>query len=299
MAKTASRAKERRQERERQRRRNRQITLIAVIGIAAALLVGLLIVSSSPAEAPIPEGVLEKYDNITRTTTSEGYPRLGEPDAPVRVVEYSSFSCPACASFHDTVFPQLLERVREGEINFTFVPLQIGPIPNPGGAARAALCAGEQGLFWEYHDVLFDWHTRFGNTAFSSNRLTSGVSAMGLDAGAFNQCFNSDRISAIVETALLSNISSTPSITVNDVTVEPTLGAIESAIIQRLPANFVPISQRQPVIAPDVEEASDDEAPEGEATQEVGAEPTAEADGGEAEGEETAEPEPEATTESN
>ena len=89
-----------------------------------------------------------------------------------------------------------------GQVLFTYVPLNTGSIPNAPGASRAALCAGQQGRFWEMHDVLFDWQTRYGNTAFSQNRLLTGVEKLGLSSGDFTNCFNSADISATLDAAI-------------------------------------------------------------------------------------------------
>ncbi len=126
---------------------------------------------------------------------------------------------------------------------FTYVPLQTGSVPNAPGASRAALCAGQQGLFWEMHDVLFDWQTRYGNTAFSQNRLLAGVEQLGMNGAAFTSCFNSADISATLNAALNEEVSSTPTIRVNGVTVDgggtiPSAATILEAIDDATPDDW-------------------------------------------------------------
>ena len=133
--------------------------------------------------------------------------------------EYASFACPGCESFHRDSFDAVLERVKTGQVLFTYVPLNTGSIPNAPGASRAALCAGQQGMFWEMHDVLFDWQTLYGNTAFSQNRLLTGVERLGLDSPAFTACFNSAGISRMLDAAANEGVSTTPTLRVNGVTV--------------------------------------------------------------------------------
>ena len=150
---------------------------------------------------------------------------------------------PGCETLHSNSFDALLERVRDGQVLFTYVPLQTGAVPNAAGAARAALCAGQQAMFWEMHDVLFDWQTRYGNTAFSQNRLLAGVESLGLNGGAFTNCFNSAGISAILDAALNEDVSVTPTIRVNGVTVDagqavPATTAILDAIDGATPADW-------------------------------------------------------------
>lgn len=237
---SAKAAKIRREEREKQRRRQQQQYIVIGLVVAAVLVVGLFIISSRPADAPIPEGVTEKYDGFEIGTTSENFPRLGAADAPVQIEEFSSFSCPGCKSFHDEVFPAILERVRAGHVAFTYVPMLTGSIENAEGAARAALCAGEQGKFWEMHDVLFDWHGRYVNNAFTSNRLSSGAEALGLNIGTFNSCFSSEKITNIISVANAKGIQSTPTVRVNGQTVGLTVAEITTAIDSYGPFDTLP-----------------------------------------------------------
>src|SRR5690606_15287519 len=94
--------------------------------------------------------------------------------------------------FHKSVFPNLLSYIESGAINFVYVPLQTGSVPNAEGAARTAICAGEQGQFWQMHDVLFSWHEIFVNSAFQDSRIRTGVQNLGLNTGEFNSCFRSN-----------------------------------------------------------------------------------------------------------
>lgn len=291
MSKT-SRTKERRVERERRRRRNQQMLAVAIVVVVIVLLGGLLLTRALPSEVGIPEGVAERYEGLRTGVTDEGFPRLGEPDAPVRVVEYSSFSCPGCGAFHSQAVPGLVERVRDGDISFTYVPLLTGNVPNAEGAARTALCAGEQGQFWPMHDVLFSWQ---GDLAapFTDGRLRAAVSALELNENTFTQCFNSDRISSVLSRAQAENVLSTPTITVNGVTVEPsagpgavpTLDDVNRAINEAL-ALLGRVPGQQPVEEPEAEttpepepEATPEVTPEPEATAEATAEPEAEENG--------------------
>jgi protein-disulfide isomerase len=118
-----TRTRERRQEREKERRRQRQFVIVGVVAAVAVLAVILFLLVNQPAEAPIPEYALTRYVDVEQGLSEEGYPRIGNPDAPVRVKEYSSFDCPHCRDFHDEVFPALLDRAKAGEIIFTYVPL--------------------------------------------------------------------------------------------------------------------------------------------------------------------------------
>ncbi len=219
MAKKASRTREARQRRQRQRRQNRWMILLLAIVIVAVVAVAMIIVSNQPVEAYIPPDLTERYDGITRSFSVEGYPQLGDLDAPVTLDEYASFACPGCEALHSDSFDAILDRVRGGQALYTFVPMQTGSIPNAQGAARAALCAGRQGMFWEMHDVLFDWQTRYANTAFSQNRLLAGAEGLELNTTTLTNCFNSAAISETLNSALSEDVTGTPTVQVNGVTI--------------------------------------------------------------------------------
>jgi protein-disulfide isomerase len=152
----------------------------------------ILLITQLPAEAPIPEGVQTRYVDVEQGESDAGFPRLGSPTAPVQVVEYSSFDCVGCKNFHEAAITGIVERVRAGNLSFTYVPQYgTGSVTNGQGAARAALCAAEQGQFWEFHDTLFHWQNLYGNQAFPQNRILTGVANLELDRGAFDGCVRS------------------------------------------------------------------------------------------------------------
>ncbi len=229
-----SRTLERRKEREKQRRRNRQLMFMATAVVVAIVTVLLIIVSNEPADAPIPEGSAERYADVPVSISEEGFPRLGNPEADVDVKEYSSFTCPHCRSFHEDSLPDLIERARDGEILFIFVPVSAAG-DSSEVAAKAVICGGEQGKYWEMIDALFEWQGLFGNSAYTTNRLLTGADALGLDRGQFTQCFDSastaEVLAAARQAAIEQDIGGTPSVAVNGVLLENrTLETINAAI---------------------------------------------------------------------
>ena len=80
----------------------------------------------------------------------------GSPDAPVVILEYSDFQCPFCQRWFTDVLPELEGRIG-GELALAFAHFPLSQIhPNAEAAHAAAECAGEQGKFWEMHDLLFE-----------------------------------------------------------------------------------------------------------------------------------------------
>lgn len=171
------------------------------------------------------EGAAERYDIYEQSISEEGFPMLGDPDAPIRIVEVSSFDCPACGFFYNQILPVILERVEVGEVNFQYVSIfGTGGIPGGEDAAIAAFCAGEQDAFWAYHGLLFAWQTQ-GALAFNGTRLLNGALALDLDGDAFLECFSSEEVQESLTLArnytasLGADYRGTPTIMINGVRV--------------------------------------------------------------------------------
>ena len=267
MAKKASRTREARQRRQKQRRQNRWMILLLAIVIVAVVAVAMVVVSNQPVEAHIPPDLTERYDDVSRSFSVEGYPQLGDLNAPVTLEEYASFACPGCEALHSDSFDAILDRVRAGQVLFTYVPMQTGSIPNAQGAARAALCAGRQGMFWEMHDVLFDWQTRYANTAYSQNRLLAGAEGLGLNTTTLTNCFNSAAISGTLNSAMTEDVTGTPTVQVNGVTITaeraggvPSTAEIVKAIDDATPNDWGMPDEPPEDAAEETEAASDQEA---------------------------------------
>ncbi len=189
----------------------------------------------------------EHYAGIERGTSEEGMPQLGSPDAPVTIHNYSSFTCPHCATFHDNQFVELLSEIRAGEVRFVFVPVSN---QSSAPATAAAFCAEEQGRFWEMHDLLFSWLGQYGGSAFAQARLVQGAEGLGLDTEAFSACLNAPETQARIEEANAlwfalaqayqgqpNEVTGTPTLTFNGVPPEwgsgaPNIETIRQVIAQ-------------------------------------------------------------------
>lgn len=279
-----TRTRERRKQREQDKGRQQKTTIAIVIGLIAVFAIAVIVLSNMPAEATLPDGLEEQYAGLPKSLTEEGFPVLGNPDAPVSVIEVSSFDCPSCGIFYKTVTTELIDRVRAGEISLTYVPVYgTGGIPNGQGAARAAVCAGEQDAFWTYHSALFSWQDLFGNAAFSGSRLASGADALELDRAAWDSCISSSRPDTVLQEAISyvstlgERFQGTPTILVNGEQITATSGTVHSAIDAALAASGIvpaPIGEEAPA---EVEAEATEEAPvEVEAEVEATEEPVTE-----------------------
>ncbi len=235
-------AKERRALHVRQQQRQQQI----ILGVlAVVLLIGVIafvVISLQPPEATIPDGVQTRYADFESQklmgVTSEGYPFLGAATAPVTIEQFGSFSCPHCLEYHDQVFVNILDEIKAGRAKFVFIPE-----PSYGGfnsepATRAALCAAPQGKFWEMHDVLYSWQTRYATGMNDDRRLSAMAQKLGLDTGALSSCLNSSATTATLTAAsneaTKRNVAATPTIFVNGIQISPPLGNAQSPSLGEL-----------------------------------------------------------------
>jgi len=122
-------------------------------------------------------------------------PIKGDLNAPITIVEFSDFQCPFCARFHSTVFPQLeANYIDTGKVKFVYrdFPIQ-GIHPNAVAASLASECADEQGMFWEYHDLVFEnqnkWQSLSGRIVVDT--FEQYALELGLGTSDFNTCFES------------------------------------------------------------------------------------------------------------
>jgi protein-disulfide isomerase len=180
-------AKERRR---RQKGPSRTLIIIGIVGLALAL-VGVLIVSSG--QNPFaPAGTVVAITPFPRPEANQN--AMGDPNAPVKIEEYSDFQCPACLSFYKDTEKLIAEQyVATNKVYFTYHSMGAWIGPESGAAAEAAYCAGDQGKFWEYHDILFDNWTGENVGAFSAQRLLAFGEALGLKMDEFRSCLDSHK----------------------------------------------------------------------------------------------------------
>lgn len=160
---------------------------------------------------------------------------MGDPNAPVKIIEYGDFQCPFCRHFWQQTEPQIIETyVRTGKVYFEYRSFAfLGP--ESVTAAQAAYCAGDQGRFWEYHDALFANGTGENVGDFTPDKLRGYAATVGLDAKEFDACLTSgkytEQVNQDMETAKANGVHATPSFLINGKLVE---GAQPFEVFQKL-----------------------------------------------------------------
>ena len=122
-------------------------------------------------------------------------PARGSPDAVVSITEFADFQCPYCASARDALNQVLREYPHKVKLVFRSFPLDFHP--DSMLAHRAALAAGEQGKFWEMHDLIFS-HQR----AMKRDDLFSMARSLDLDMDRFASDLQSEKVQREIDADL-------------------------------------------------------------------------------------------------
>jgi protein-disulfide isomerase len=163
---------------------------------------------------------------------------LGNADAPVTIYEYSDFQCPYCRVAAAEIVPALdKDYLATGKAKLIFkIMAFIGQ--ESRWAAEAALCAGDQGKFWEYHNKLYEEQDGENKGTFKVENLKRFAGEIGLDQDEFNTCFDAGKYTAQIADAMDEarnrGVNSTPTFFVGQTQVDSTYDAISTAIDDEL-----------------------------------------------------------------
>jgi len=114
----------------------------------------------------------------------------GDKNAKVTIVEWSDFECPFCTRFYTQTLESIIkEYVDTGKVKFVYRDFPLDFHTNAQKASESAECAGEQGKFWEMHDMLFEKGVSGGVSSFKQF-----ASSIGLDSNKFNECLDSGKM---------------------------------------------------------------------------------------------------------
>jgi protein-disulfide isomerase len=153
----------------------------------------------------------------------------GDPQAPVTIVEFSDFSCPFCRNAESTI-KELLEKY-QGRVRLAYRDFPLTQIHSRAElAAEASRCAGEQGKYWEYHDLLFEHPDKQGR-----DDLMEHARSLKLDDKQFEACLSSGKyklqIQRDIQLGMASGVSGTPGFFVNGTFLN---GAQPAAVFEKI-----------------------------------------------------------------
>ena len=223
--KMSKRQKMREQQRRRQSFNRLGVIFFVIVG---ALLIAFFLIWPNLKASDVSNIV--QITPISTITSVKGT-SMGNPDAPVKMDVWEDFQCSGCLSYTKNLEPQILQTyVETGKVYYTFhfYPFIDGGQGESQDAANAAMCAAEQGRFWDYHKIIFaNW---IGENAgsFTRPRLIAFAHNIDLDMTAFDQCFQkntySTHIQQDVDKGSKLGVPPTPGIFVNDKVVVSSAG---------------------------------------------------------------------------
>ena len=206
--KDVSKRQARREQIRRKEQRGRLMG-IGLISIGAIFVAFLIIYPNFKPAAAISAPVSISRPNVK-------FNAAGNPDAPIKIDEYSDFQCPYCGQFTENTEPELMETyVADGTVYFVYHTFGEFIGSESGASAEAAYCAGDQEKFWEMHDIIFANQAGENAGAFTDRRLIAFAEKLELDMDAFNSCFNGDDYKDLITKdgtdGLAAGIKATPS----------------------------------------------------------------------------------------
>jgi protein-disulfide isomerase len=155
---------------------------------------------------PIPSPPKVKVD-------TEGAPSLGPANAPVTIVEFSDYQCPACRSIHEIV--RQISSIYGDKIHWVFKDYPLRRHKEAFKAAEASYCAQDQGKFWEYREKLYV------ASDLSPENLVNIAAEVGMSREKFSECLQASKYKALVEKntqdAIETGVDRTPSFMINGV----------------------------------------------------------------------------------
>ena len=173
---------------------------IALLGLAAIAWAALKPTQAATEPIQLSEEQLKNSQTLVQAAQPIS---LGQETAPVRILVFSDFTCPACRHFATNVEPNLKsEFVSTGKVELKYYDFPLGGTSEHKWsflAARAARCANDQKKFWEFHDALFRNQSTWAYSSKSpADSFEKYMTEVGGDANAFKTCLNSDKHADVV-----------------------------------------------------------------------------------------------------
>lgn len=182
---------------------NKLIGSVIVVAVISAFLGGYILgaETSGPSEIIIQDSKVGQTDSKSPpaiiSVSLDDDPVKGDPNAPITIVEFSDYQCPFCEKFFSDTLPLIQKNfVETGKVKFVYRDFPIPSIhPNAIPAAVAAECADDQGMFWQYHDKLFENQKQWENLDNQNviSKFEQFSDELGLDSETFNNCLESGK----------------------------------------------------------------------------------------------------------
>ncbi len=211
--------------------------------VVIALIVVLVAVNNNSATDTTEENTHEQQPSI------EGQPTLGDSEAPVSVVEFGDFKCPACKAWGAELFPKLVnDYVDSGQVEFSFINVLFhGEESELGSLAAESVYKQNPDAYWDFHKALFEEQPSCANhdqlwitneKVLEVASTIPGINVDELETDLENQA-EIEEVNLDSELVTEFDVQRTPTIMVNNITIEDPFDyeAIKEAIESELEGN--------------------------------------------------------------
>ena len=174
---------------------------------------GMVQLTSSMADTSLPSSSASAF-SLVSSLLAGSPPTLGSANASVTIVEFGDYQCPTCKGWYTTQEASVIQNLVDvGKAKLVWRDFDYFG-PDSVSASEAAYAAGEQGKFWQFHDLLFQ-NQQSPNSGWASRQnLVKFAEQLGLNMTQFNQGFDSGKYDALVYSnhslGVQAGISETP-----------------------------------------------------------------------------------------
>ncbi len=195
--------------------------VVIVIAVLAAAGIALYLSRQSAAPRTGADGSL--------ASSGGGHVR-GNSAAPVTLVEFGDFQCPSCGYYHPIVDELVLRYPDKVKLEFHHYPL-VQMHAHALDAAMAAEAAGNQGKYWEMHDMLYDHQKEWDRLLNTDAQFLAYAGSLGLDANKFLRDMKStdvqNRILEDIQRGSAAKVSGTPTFFIDGQALNPTPNGVD------------------------------------------------------------------------
>lgn len=175
----------------------KKVALWSAAGLLVVLGLWALVIFSTGSSSPTAS---IKLPPLTKTDYQSN------PTAPVTLVEYADFQCPACKAYYPLIKQLQSDFGSKLNVVYRFFPLKTIH-QNAINTAKAAYAAGLQGKFWQMHDKLFETQDTWATLPDPEPTLLSYAKDLGLDAAQFKKDYEAGSTLVVVNTAYDADVA--------------------------------------------------------------------------------------------
>ncbi|MBX2866977.1 DsbA family protein [Candidatus Kaiserbacteria bacterium] len=188
---------------------NTSLAIPIAIVIAAALIAGSLYLAGSREPLTLDTTPESDTEDIAIRPLDANDHILGNPNAPILLIEYSDYDCPYCKQFHETMTQIIEEYGATGEVAWVYRHFPLTSLhPNAITLAEASECVAELGgneAFWTFSDLIFA--EREVNAQTDLERLPEFAIRAGVDSDAFETCLASGKYATAIQDSIADAVA--------------------------------------------------------------------------------------------